>query len=497
MLDIRWLILPLVVCLSGAPADLPSSREIAPGVYTLGFSARYGSVNVGWVEFDDHVLLIGLPHPELIDRIFTEVKKTTHKPVREVVLTHIRKGEVEAAEAVVKRQVTVLVHVEQVLQRRDAHHDVQLIPMRPAGDADNTAVFVRDQGVLFAGALCSNGPRAEVRSSDTARWIDALDQLKRLPVRKVVPGFGSMGGPELLDRQARYLRELRRQVGYGVAQGVPLAEIRAGVRIAPEFLVWMPYDHPTAEDIDHVYAELTVPQSPFGRGGQTASDGRPRALVLIGDRFHDPAHLEAGLRLAFDKAGVAADFTVDVRALSAENLKGIRLLVILRDGMLWPEGPDKPYVVWMTPEQERAVVDFVQSGGALLALHNATGLYPAGGPYLKVLGGTYNGHGPLERFRVRVTDPRHPITRGITEYEVADEQHTPIPDLTKVHIFLESRSDDGVVAPAGWAYEAGRGRVCYLANGHTREALLQPSYQLLLKNAIHWCLGHGEPKSPR
>lgn len=513
----------LFLCIFTAAADPPRARELAPGVYAMGFSARYGSANVGWIVSDDHVTLIGMPHRELVDRVFAGVEKTTHKPVREVVLTHVRQAEADAVPPLLKRGVTVLAHplgaqvalrasllaglrgtasaknstiddrlrdVAAPLDVGDAHRHVQIIPIEQAGGVGDLAAYVRDQAVLFTGELCSNGPRADLGASDTARWLDALTQLKQLAARTVVPGFGSIGGPELLDRQERYLRELRRQVGHGVAQGLPLAEIRAHVRIAPEFLVWMPYDHPTADDIDHVYAELAVPQAPFGPDDPRASskDKRPRALALIGDRPHDPAHLEAGLRRAFESAGVAAHFTVDPRALSAQNLKGVRLLVILRDGLIWPNGSDKPSTVWMTPDQERAVVRFVESGGGFLALHNATGLYTAGGPYLKLLGGTYNGHGPLERFRVHVTDPKHPVTRAITTYEVADEQHTPIPDLSKVHIFLESRSHDGVTAPAGWAYEAARGRVCYLANGHTRDALLHPTYQRLLQNAIHWSL---------
>jgi type 1 glutamine amidotransferase len=84
------------------------------------------------------------------------------------------------------------------------------------------------------------------------------------------------------------------------------------------------------------------------------------------------------------------------------------------------------------------------------------------------------------------------MTRDVPDFEVADEQHTPDPDRSKVHMLLESRSAEGVMGAAGWAYQAGRGRVCYLANGHTREALLQPAYQKLLRNAVRWCLGRDE-----
>src|SRR5262249_18351433 len=152
--------------------------------------------------------------------------------------------------------------------------------------------------------------------------------------------------------------------------------------------------------VDHVYRELTVPAAPFGGRPPAASDPRPHVLVLIGDGPHEPGHVEEGLRPVFEAVGVVPYVTVDVRALSAENLARVRLLVILRDGLQRP-GPDaRTHFMWMTPEQQRAVAVFVERGGGFLNLHNALGLYPDDGPYLELVGGRYTGHGPLERFRV-------------------------------------------------------------------------------------------------
>ena len=228
------------------------------------------------------------------------------------------------------------------------------------------------------------------------------------------------------------------------------------IRLVPDYLVWMPYDTPLAEDVEHVYEELTVPHAPFG-ARPAPDDKRPHALVLIGDQPHEPGHIEAGLRPVFAAAGVTAHFTVDVRALSAENLARVQLLVILRDGLQRPQHEGQTDYVWMTREQETAVVDFVHRGGAFLNLHNSMGLYPEDGPYLKLVGGRYIGHGPLERFRVEVVDRDHPVTRGVEDFSVADEQHTPPCDETRVHVLLRNRSDDGQTAAAGWVYEPGRG----------------------------------------
>jgi type 1 glutamine amidotransferase len=365
----------------------------------------------------------------------------------------------------------------------------------PPGSAGGV-VYLPGRSVLFGGPLVVHGPRARLAGSDTERWVEALRQLEALASAHVVPGSGSWGGPEVLARQRRFLAELRRQVGYHIAQGRPLATLGDQVRLPAECFAWMPYDTPIAEDLEHVYRELTVPVAPFHGREPSATDVRPHALVLIGDQPHEPGHIEDGLRPVFEATGVVPHFTVDVKALSASNLAMVRLLVILRDGLQRPESDRRADFVWMTPEQQRAVADFVAAGGGFLNLHNSMGLYPPGGPYLDLVGGRYTTHGPLERFRVEVVDSEHPITRGIGGFFVADEQHTPIYDEKRVHLLLQSRSDDGkVVAAAGWVRQVGRGRLCHLAPGHTREALLHPLYQRLLRNAVRWCLRMDVPGS--
>jgi len=492
-------------------AAFPHVEQLAPGVFAAGFAHRHGSVNCGWTADGDDTLLIDLPRGVPADAFLSLVDRTTGKPPRGIVLTRLDDADVSILEALlikgmltnivttpaIHRRLTTLSSViptnmiESVDTQRSigaATSKINFIPLDQVVGTGGAAVHLPDAGVLFAGPAVINGPRAVLTGRDTARWISTLHRLESLTPSRVVPGIGSWYGSGLPERQRQYLAELRRQVAYGISMGRPLDAITREVLLPASYYTWMPYDDPVPEDVAHVFGELTIPFAPFNGRPPSGSNETHHALVFIGDRYHEPEHVRQGLKSVFESSGVVPHFAVDVRVLSADNLKRVDLLVILRDGMIWPDGRDKPYKIWMTPEQEQAVVDFVERGGGFLNLHNSMGLYPKDGPFLDLVGGNYTGHGPLERFHVEVVDAHHPITRGVKHFSVADEQHTPVYDRDRVHILLHNRSDDGKVAAAGWVREPGRGRVCHLANGHTRESLTHPMFQLLMRNAVNWCL---------
>ncbi len=506
-----------------ASAQLRHTEQIAPSVYAAGFADRYQSANCGWIALAEEIILVDLPRGVPPGEFLAQVRATTNKPATTLLLTHAVPDDLaliaQLRELGIKRvccspgtqrslaapaaktggdtantqnkSQTAAAGVEVLKEKTSlgsGTNQIEFLPLDEFSGSGAAAVWLPESKLLLAGPAVWHGPRVPLSGTDTATWIEVLDRLAELAPAHVVPGFGSWGGAELISRQRRFLFELRRQVGYFIAQARPASDLQAVIRLVPDYLVWMPYDTPLAEDIDHLYQELTVPQAPFA-GPAPAPGAKPaHALVLIGDQPHEPGHIEEGLRPVFRATGVVPHFAVDVRALSAENLARVSLLVILRDGLQRPQAPGQADYVWMTPEQEKAVVDFVHRGGGFLNLHNSMGLYPEDGPYLRLVGGRYIGHGPLERFRVEIVDRDHPITRGVEDFSVADEQHTPPIDAEKVHLLLRNRSDDGQTAAAGWAYEPGRGRLCHLANGHTRESLNHPMYQRLMRNAVLWCL---------
>jgi type 1 glutamine amidotransferase len=212
--------------------------------------------------------------------------------------------------------------------------------------------------------------------------------------------------------------------------------------------------------------------------------------------------------------------------MNAENLAGYKLLIVFRDGMLWPDGypdensnaawagrrgdtklvseppvaahPSQP-MYWIQPHQGKAVKDFVSNGGGVLFYHNVTYISPHNDDFRDVLGAVTENHPPIRKFKVKVVNADHPITRGVSDFVVTDEQHFMIYQKDPKYLLLQSVNEDGLTftnqgsnlgttAAAGWAYDYGKGRVCYLAPGHLLTDLWNPEYEKLQKNAVKWLL---------
>src|ERR1700752_1381635 len=70
-----------------------------------------------------------------------------------------------------------------------------------------------------------------------------------------------------------------------------------------------------------------------------AAPEKVTAFALIGDRYHNSDYIRTALTKTLCKGlGLSVAFRDDVSLLNAHELKGHKLLIMLRDGMLWPDG---------------------------------------------------------------------------------------------------------------------------------------------------------------
>jgi len=199
------------------------------------------------------------------------------------------------------------------------------------------------------------------------------------------------------------------------------------------------------------------------------------------------------------------------------------------------------YVAGPYPNADQcgAMRAWLEAGGHWLALHGTSGgrAERVEGHRMRrtvktehhaLLGGMFLTHPPLCRFRVDVADGNHPVTRGVTPFEVDDEPYfVELQDPASTHILLTAEygaaaiSDsvvpmygadtsllaDGKTRVLGYTRAVGRGAVTYLAFGHChspasrpgragdgmpetfRGPWVNPSFDTLLRNSIAWGTG--------
>lgn len=242
---------------------------------------------------------------------------------------------------------------------------------------------------------------------------------------------------------------------------------------------------------------------------------RPRVIALIGDRYHNSDYIRVSLDRLFGELGFPVDYTTNYDHLSRKLLQDYQLFVAFRDGMVWPGGylgpdaystyardlenrasfPAETPRSWITEEQGEAVKDFVASGSSFYSFHNNSHVSLSSKSYREVMGGAYIGHPPLRPFKVTVINRKHPVTRGIQDFMVNDEQHFVAYDKAPQNILLRAENSDGLTygnhgakSISGWAHEYEKGRVVFTAVGHNIHAMWQPEYLKLQKNAVRWLL---------
>src|SRR4051812_33078025 len=97
---------------------------------------------------------------------------------------------------------------------------VELLHLGPGHTAGDTVVWLPDQRVLFAGDLVFSGVTPFVLMGSLDGSLRVLDRLRALEPLHVVPGHGPLGGPELLDTNADYLRWVAELARMGSGAGI-------------------------------------------------------------------------------------------------------------------------------------------------------------------------------------------------------------------------------------------------------------------------------------
>lgn len=219
---------------------------------------------------------------------------------------------------------------------------------------------------------------------------------------------------------------------------------------------------------------------------------KKRVLVLCDDLWHPAEIIERGLallpqeRYRFDVVRTAKDI------LTPAYIAAYPLILCCKSNCV-NQGNSAPWfeagVTEVMPEDfER----YVRAGGGFLAVHSGLAYRDVPGMNT-LLGSVFEGHPPRCRVSWRVSNPDHPVARGVTGFACRDEHDRIGLTDPQAERFLESESDAGGVQPAGYTRLLNRGRLCALTPGHTMAVWEQPMFLRLLQNAMAWCMKEAIP----
>lgn len=252
------------------------------------------------------------------------------------------------------------------------------------------------------------------------------------------------------------------------------------------------------------------------------SSGPIKAYLVCGGLYHDMdyARLEL-LKLLSEDDRVRVEVGKDYRDVQA--IAGSNFLVT--------------YTCDVIPEakEQQALRGFLEEGGRWLALHGTNSVLrfvkghgwdaPRTAPeFMTLLGSQFLAHPPIQRYRVEVSDPQHPLMAGVEPFETDDElylceYHGEHHELLYARFRGEApgfnarswpntSSTDGAASggdrhPVMYLHPVGRGAVLYCTLGHCRGkydmrpmiaeyptvergSWKLPVYHELLRRSIRW-----------
>ncbi len=208
------------------------------------------------------------------------------------------------------------------------------------------------------------------------------------------------------------------------------------------------------------------------------------SVLLLGDRtgHHRPEDLAKVITPALAPMGIDVTFTQDIHDLNAKKLGQFDCLAIYGDS------GDLP------PAAEQAMLDYVESGHGLVAIHCASHIFRNSQRYTALIGGRFQKH-ETGIFRTRIIDAQHPAMRGVHSFTSWDESYVHN-ELSDDRTVLMVRPHDGEYEPWTWVRKQGKGRVFYTASGHDERTWNQTGYHELLAGGIRWAAGRTNDDSP-
>jgi uncharacterized protein len=212
----------------------------------------------------------------------------------------------------------------------------------------------------------------------------------------------------------------------------------------------------------------------FDAGG---GSGKIRTLLLTGGAIHDAKGIGDIVQEMLKKTERFEVTRVheDLDGLLAERIAPYDLVVFY-----WTIGEIKE-------AQKRGLMNHIAAGKGFVTFHSGADSFRGDPDYQAFVGGHFIGHPHYRPYQVSITPVDSPITKGIEEFMITDEQY--ILDYSSQMKVLANALHKGATMPVMWTKDWGKGRIFYSALGHDPKACKQEMFQRTLLRGALWAAG--------
>lgn len=233
-----------------------------------------------------------------------------------------------------------------------------------------------------------------------------------------------------------------------------------------------------------------------GAAQQKSPEGS-RILLLSGGQREHHGYREQALylsRLLEDTGRHQVTISEEAALLETPALEKFDILIVTADR----RDPEFRF----TDAQQDAIFAFVKSGRGYVSIHGAdntpndlteeqTRLWK------NLLGGIYSheglpdGKATMGEYTIRISDPSHPVTRGLSDFLIKDELYSNM-QMNEYVVSIATIEHDDVTWPVAWTYEFGRGKVFHTSLGHmswrpgSDDPLRNPNLGRLIVQGVDW-----------
>lgn len=291
MRGILLIVCGLLAALARAYASPSMPMAVAPDVYVLPAESAALGANVGIIVGPQGVAVVGTGTSAADgERILAAVARLTELPVALAINAYASPEHVLGNAAFARRGIPILAHratadymaancsaclkrlQDQVGKEALAgtHPEMPQRPIEgsttivaggrrleilhygPTQQAGSIAVLDPASGVLFAGGVASFDIVPDTRDAQLANWIVALDRMRHLPIKAVVPARGPVGALGRLAETRDYLAALERETRRAYQAGIGLFEAPAAVKL-PRYAGWSGYPETHRRNVHFEY----------------------------------------------------------------------------------------------------------------------------------------------------------------------------------------------------------------------------------------------------